>query len=518
MTHSIQDLLRKGIELPSPPEIAVRILEEIKKDECSLDRLAAIIETDPALVTRIIRISNSSFYGPMTRVNTLQRALSILGLNAVKNIALSFVLTENMRGEEKSVFDYDLFWRRSVTAAVGAELVSEMIGLPCKEIFITSLLQDLGMVIMFLSHPEQYQKVLEEVQSAEVCVKDTETRIFGFTHPDVGAIVLKEWGFPQNIYAPIGFHHDPQNAAAECRLDAQVLQLANQLSVVYHGQQGVVVLEKIKQTCEKSFNVDSDKVDTVVDEVARRTIEMLSFFDIPPGDMQPFSALLQEANAQLGKLNLTYEQLLLQYKAAKDKAENLSRELQEANRKLRKLATTDGLTGLYNHRTFQDLLEKRVSEAHRHRRNLSLILLDLDHFKCVNDCHGHLVGDAVLKAVSNKIRGLLRSEDIPARYGGEEFALILPETDIDGGVSLAERIRENVSQMHIAINGAPIRISVSLGVAAIGPHLPPFDKSVLVDFADKALYTAKHNGRNTVRISTINTQSLENHLNSCTID
>ena len=123
MRDQIRQFLEREMNLPSPPAIAVRILEEIKKDECSLEGLSRIIESDPALVTKILKVSNSPYYGVVAEVNTLPRALSILGLNAVKNIVLSFVLTDSASGSEDSRFDYDLFWRRSVTSAVSAELV-----------------------------------------------------------------------------------------------------------------------------------------------------------------------------------------------------------------------------------------------------------------------------------------------------------------------------------------------------------------------------------------------------------
>ncbi|MDJ0783476.1 MAG: GGDEF domain-containing protein [Desulfosarcinaceae bacterium] len=512
MQDIVLTFLRSGAELPSPPAIAVRILEETKKDDCSLDGLARIIEADPALALKILRLSNSSYYGLVAKVKSLPRALSVLGLNAVKNIVLSFVLIDNFRNSDENAFNYDLFWRRSVTAAVSADLVSEVIGKPNEDIFLTALLQNIGVLLLYICRQEDYLGVLEDTRFNPSSWEAVEAERFGFNHQDVGTQVLKDWGLPENIYRPIGFHHSPQEAPSDFREISRILRIADNLSLLYTEEHSAVIIETLKRDFDEHFDIPPEQVDDLIDTTARRTVELLSIFDIPPGGMKPFSQILQDANTELGRLNLTYEQLVLQYKSAKESAENLARELQKANQKLRQLATTDGLTGLYNHRTFQDLLEKRVGEANRHKRHLTLALLDLDNFKQVNDGYGHSVGDAVLKAVSAKIAGMLRREDIFARYGGEEFAVILPETEIKGAMQLADRLRKAVAQMVLNIKGASLSVTVSIGLSSNLPHLGKCDKADLIDASDKALYMAKSAGRNAVRIALLNpTISDESH-------
>lgn len=129
-----------------------------------------------------MRIANSSHYGLVAEVNTLPRALSVLGLNAVKNVVLSFVLVDTIRGEKESAFNYDLFWRRSVTTAVSADLVCKLIGQPCDDIFLTALLQDIGAVFMYICHRDDYLAVLEETRFIPSSRADIETDIFSFNH------------------------------------------------------------------------------------------------------------------------------------------------------------------------------------------------------------------------------------------------------------------------------------------------------------------------------------------------
>lgn len=159
----------------------------------------------------------------------------------------------------------------------------------------------------------------------------------------------------------------------------------------------------------------------------------------------------------------------------------------------RRLANTDGLTGLYNHRYLQDRLAQEIDRAERYKRPLSVIMADLDHFKLFNDAHGHPEGDVALIKVAQTLRRLVRAADIVARYGGEEFTFILPETSLEDAQVLAERARQCVEALDLTANGE--KVTLSLGVA---PHVVGSSKEVLIRSADAALYQAKHRGRNQV--------------------
>jgi diguanylate cyclase (GGDEF)-like protein len=167
-----------------------------------------------------------------------------------------------------------------------------------------------------------------------------------------------------------------------------------------------------------------------------------------------------------------------------------------------RLATTDGLTGLLNRRTFNAQLHARLREAQRYNRPLALLLLDIDHFKKVNDTYGHPAGDAVLRGIAGLAQKQARETDIVARYGGEEIALILPETDASGAQAIAERIRRAAAAVaHPSEQGA-IQVTVSIGVAVAtcsGARVAAGESAdAILEAADKALYRAKQGGRNRV--------------------
>ncbi|MDR2694598.1 MAG: diguanylate cyclase [Chitinispirillales bacterium] len=166
--------------------------------------------------------------------------------------------------------------------------------------------------------------------------------------------------------------------------------------------------------------------------------------------------------------------------------------------KMEKLATTDGLTGLNNHRTFQEIAAREFERAKRHGRPLSMLLTDIDHFKNFNDTYGHPVGDLVLREIAGCIRIAVRATDFPARYGGEEFTVVLPETAEQGAMAIAERIRQTVEAKVIENGQNKLRVTISIGCATFPTY--GTTQQELIDCADKALYASKKGGRNMVSL------------------
>ncbi len=159
-----------------------------------------------------------------------------------------------------------------------------------------------------------------------------------------------------------------------------------------------------------------------------------------------------------------------------------------------RMATTAGLTGLLNHRTFQSKFDEEIARAARAGRKVALILTDIDHFKSINDTYGHATGDAVLRGVAKLLQRCARSTDIVARYGGEEFAIVLPETDMEGGKIIAERIRNAVMNHEFQTDLGPLKCTLSLGIAAY-PDVSEV-KHEIFEKTDQCLYHCKRMGRN----------------------
>lgn len=178
----------------------------------------------------------------------------------------------------------------------------------------------------------------------------------------------------------------------------------------------------------------------------------------------------------------------------------LQEELRVKNEQLQLVSRTDGLTGIWNRRHLMEVGEVELDWARRYKNELGCIMLDLDHFKLVNDRHGHLVGDQVLSAVAEQLQQDLRKCDLAARYGGEEFVLLLPQTGLEGAHAVAERQRLAVAALSVPAGMTEVRPTVSLGVAAYPTH-PAESIEDLFRHADQALYRAKEAGRNRVELA-----------------
>ena len=163
---------------------------------------------------------------------------------------------------------------------------------------------------------------------------------------------------------------------------------------------------------------------------------------------------------------------------------------------LYKQATLDPLTSVFNRKHFNHQLESEFARARRYRRPLSMLLMDLDHFKRINDTHGHLAGDLVLEKTAELVRNSLRAQDVFARYGGEEFAIVLPETTGDNAVALAEKLRGKIQAAVYEFGGKKIQVTTSIGVATLTASHTGCTE--LISEADKKLYAAKNSGRNTI--------------------
>ena len=175
--------------------------------------------------------------------------------------------------------------------------------------------------------------------------------------------------------------------------------------------------------------------------------------------------------------------------------ENAKTKLEEANTALARMATTDYLTGLWNRRQADLLFEREIARCRRSGRPLAVVLMDLDHFKSVNDTYGHEVGDVCLKHVAGRLRDRLRASDIVARYGGEEFLLVLPETGREDATALADTVRRRIAEHVITHGNLKIQVAASAGIAVLEPGLD-IPSHELVSRADQAMYHAKDLGGN----------------------
>ena len=244
------------------------------------------------------------------------------------------------------------------------------------------------------------------------------------------------------------------------------------------------------------------EVRSMAPDKARVPVLVVSGFS---DDSRKLELLKSGANDYISKPILQEELQVRVYNMIKSKL--LVDRLEQQQASLKKLAMTDQLTSLYNRHYLFDVAPKKISEARRHEQAFCVVVIDLDHFKVVNDTHGHATGDIVLKEAGNLLRESVRNEDMVARFGGEEFVALLNHCDLQGGAVKAEALRSALE----ALQPAGLRITGSFGVAQYNPE-EHTEFSQLFDDADKAVYVAKESGRNCVKLAGPDTDGIEvNH-------
>ena len=490
--------------LPTLPTVASKLVSMTSKEETTIKDIADVISKDVSLSAKLLKVANSSFYSFPTKIGTINQAVSVMGTNAVRSLVLSFSFLNIRPSKRNDIFNYDRFWEKSLAAAVAAKLITaDFEHIEAEEIFIAGLLQNIGEMIIARVFPGEYQRILERTGQGQVSVPAAEKEVLGTDHTFIGYAVTRNWKFPAFLIEPIRYHHHPEafkNKDANIKLALNAVHLSDIIVNILYSPRPETFHKQFKEKCRSLVGLEEQTIERIL-ETVHTEIEQIAYdFGLQIENPKPIQEILQEANIALSLMNLNYEQMNKALVKAKLQLQSLTRELAEKNQRLEKLAHVDGLTEVYNHRFFQNFLEKEVSRADRNEKSISLVMIDVDHFKAFNDEYGHLAGDLVLKELCRLIQAHLREYDLLARYGGEEFVVVLPETDIGDAEIVAEKLRTMVASHTINDAERDYQITVSMGVAAIRPARDSLKRSDLVDFADKAMYESKRKGRNQVTV------------------
>ncbi|MGA2441039.1 MAG: GGDEF domain-containing protein [Tepidisphaeraceae bacterium] len=469
------------------PTIAVQILDLAGRPNVDIAEIARVISKDPALSSKILCTVNSSFYGRSQHIGTISHALVILGLQSVKTLVLGFSLVTTLSRSKSGGFNHLRYWRRSIYAATAARtLATKMHLVQQEEAFIAALLQDIGMLALNQVISAPYGEICGKCGTHMELIK-AEQESFGMTHAEVGAILAEQWKLPPVLAATIRASHDAANVADPTTKNVALLvQLAGQCADVFVDAEAAPAIAQVRAVCAAAFKMSEADCDQLLKEIGAKTKEIIPLFEINVGNAASYEAILKKANEAL--VDLTLES---QMQASK---------LQEQNQALQQKATTDALTSLNNRARFDEALKSQFAAARASGAALTLLMLDIDKFKSINDRYGHQVGDQVLANLGKLLKSAARAKDLAARYGGEEMAMILPETPRPVGAAIAETIRQAVAKQPILCGKQIVAITVSIGIATLEANSRMTDPGHLLKAADMAVYAAKHSGRNCVKI------------------
>ena len=608
-------------QLPSPRGVALAVLELSRRENATLSEIARVVQTDPALSGRLIKLANTA-----TRISrpvvSVQEAVVRQGMNTVRQLALGFSLLDQYRSGACKAFDYQAYWSHSLLMGLAMQALGERVRVAAAdELFVCGLLAQVGQLALATAYPDEYNILLtERLANAALPLAACERAHLETDHNELGTVMMSEWGMPKAFTTPIahyenpdqpGYPHDSRSnsltlmlrlshrladlglaeADARPQLAQEWVTLATELDIPTEAAGGFIdeviaswqdwgKLLKIPTTALPSFaEISHGHVATTANEsplrivvadgnafTRRKTMALLvedsghvvypadngntalalamevlphviiAHYDLPQLDGPELCQALRATEEgrrmhillmaeEHGEEQLTraYEagadgyapstisakglrtrlhaaQHLVQLQNAweKDRAQlrQIAAELAVANRRLANAALTDLLTGLPNRRAAMDQLDQAWSAASRSGQPLAVMVIDIDHFKHINDSFGHSVGDAVLRDAAASLRASARREDSVCRIGGEEFLVICPNTDLMAALKSAERLRTGLEAKRIAIGQAHKNITASIGVAVREPATADID--ALVSMADQALYAAKDSGRNRI--------------------
>ncbi|HEY5959729.1 MAG TPA: diguanylate cyclase, partial [Polyangiaceae bacterium] len=313
-------------------------------------------------------------------------------------------------------------------------------------------------------------------------------------HPERGAQLAAEWGLSEQLIESLRRHHDTE---APFDKACATVWLAERCAAVFEGGD-TETSRRIVAESAKKIGFPETAIDAILTATPSHVLELAKIFNRDVGPQPDIDELKGRAHDELANLNTRYEALVHSLEAIIEQKQQLEQDLREANARLERLASIDELTGLLNRRALEEALRRDLARADRDSKPISVLLLDVDHFKHVNDTWGHPAGDAVLTMIGSMLQRSQRTSDVAGRYGGEEFMCVLPSTDLDGARVVAERIRTALLERTVPSNGKFIQVSVSIGIATErGPGCrTAYD--TIVRRADEQLYRAKAAGRNRV--------------------
>ena len=493
-------------DLPSPPAVMLQVIHMAADPNVGMERLAQVAGTDQAFAAELIRIANSPFYGAQAQVGTTSRAMMMMGLRYVRNLAITFSAREVMRS---SGFGADVladFWEEGLRRGAAAKRLATLTKkADPDEAFTLGLLLDFGLLALFRAHPHQVTQWSSLRPLSPTARRARELELFGTTHDEAGKSLATRWGLPPVLAGAIGMHHQdtPANASQMAGL-AAVGRGADELAALLASPDPRASLLIVQDILRRTLNIDAETCESVVEGISKDTEDAAAALGLPVRKQAEWSQLQASADQAIAELNGVYDNAMSRLETVLHDTQQRAAKLEANNVHLSELAYHDPLTGLANRRRYMQCLREEMKGLVGQPGALSLVLLDLDHFKLVNDTYGHVFGDTVLQAVALVMREGCRGGDLKARVGGEEMALVLPCTTEAEGRRLTERIREMVAAREIRRGAQPVRITASFGGCTIQGPLASSAANVdelietLIEEADRQLYIAKQGGRNRV--------------------
>jgi diguanylate cyclase (GGDEF)-like protein len=484
----IKEQLKQCKTLPTLPGVAVELVNQFQQSEVNLEATSRIIQRDPALTATVLKFVNSPCYGLRKEVRSVSHAIALLGLNAVRTIALSFSLVRGLRRADKDGFDYTRYWQRSILTGVGARAMGKVKKVvELDHLFLAGLMQDIGMLALHELVPDAYGDICLKAGGDHTRLFELEKELLGTDHTEVGAWLAEMWHLPEVYAIEIRGSHDPSSVEVpeEVETALECVSLSSWLAELWLDQSASLIYLKSRAWMQLMGGMGDEELVSIAAEMKDDLAGFSSLFEIEVGDREKADELLLEARDQLTVMSLEHVQTTRQVQLERERLETENLELKERSYR-------DSLTGLFNRSYFDDFLVDEFVRSAALGKAVSAIFCDVDDFKNFNDSYGHKIGDQVLTSIGKAIIKELRQSDQALRFGGDEFVIILPGADNETGSNIANRISDSVAGMTInSDEGNPVSIGISAGCATHSKETPFHCLEALCHAADVELYNVK---------------------------
>ena len=323
-------------DLPAPPKDAIRIVRACSRTGIDSRDLADIVANDPVLTAELLRVANSAFFGLVSQVRSVARAVTVLGNRALRNLVLCISMRDALRADAIPGFDIDAYWEDALRRAVSARSLAGLAGLDADECFTVGLLQDFGLLVLLYLMPDRVEHWDALVLATPDQRRDLELDLFHTTHDEVGLTLATSWGLPADLAAAMGYHHDgpPADAEPQNVMVCRVAACADWMAAAYRSDNKRLAIQRTRVLLKEHFAASPEHTDYLLQSVSEAMAEAARAMGMRVGEQVQFDRVLREANLQLAEDNLSYQELtwrLEQTLAERDRiAEELHHELQLA--------------------------------------------------------------------------------------------------------------------------------------------------------------------------------------------
>ncbi|MGE3109624.1 MAG: HDOD domain-containing protein [Phycisphaerales bacterium] len=479
--------------LPSIPAVAARVIELTKDNNIPMKALAETITNDQGLAAKVLRTVNSSFYGMRQKCSSINQAIVMLGLSAVKTLALGFSLVSELAKLDSDGFDQVSYWRRAMYSGVAAKLIAKEAAVGSEEeCFLGGLLQDVGMFALHQTLGKQYTDIIAMTNGDHRKLIRFELQELDVQHPDIGALMAERWKLPTELSMPVKYH-ERANAAPALHLHVvRAVALGNLASDVMTDADPVESLRRLYQKGEEWFGFKTPQADEVLKKIASAAKEMATLLSVETGPRIDSKAILAEASRRLSEMKIP--------------------DVDEMDASFLATGPTDQfdeLTGLASRNYYEQTLIAAFEQARAAKMPLSLAIFEIDALEGIKTSYGEDARDTVVIHVAKRLKDAYRGTGALVAYlDGGQYAVALPKTDRVKAVVSADDAKAKIANAPVdliaAKRDAPSKLTVTACVGVSTSHEetgPRFDDvGGLERVTEQAVRAARRAGPSSMRV------------------